>query len=265
MRVPFVRKVLTKLLREGLLETDQAVLAVCAGTAEQDLFLELGFTNVTLTNVEIPALPPDDTSIGWAVENAQQLSFSDGHFDFVFVSDGLHHCSAPHTALLEMYRVSRIGVIVIESRDSMIMRMAVKLGLSPDYELEAVFDHNGTAGGMNNTGIPNYIYRWTEHEFRKVIRSYDPRGRHSFHFFHGLNLPYEMASFRKNPAKLIAITILAPLVRVFTWILPRQCNTMAMVALRPKKLWPWLKPYGDTHSLDNAYVSEHLKKPARSA
>ncbi len=261
MRVPFVRKVLTRLLREELVHKDQAILAVCAGIAEQDLFREMGFSNVTLSNVEVPPAGPETDSLNWAVEDAQELSFPDGQFDISFVSDGLHHCSAPHSALLEMYRVAKKGVIVVESRDSILMRLAILLGLTPAYELEAVFDHGGKTGGVNNTGIPNYIYRWTEHEFRKVIRSFDPCGRHTFRFFYGLNLPYQMASFHRNPAKLVTITLLSPLVRTFTWILPRQCNSLAMVALKPHDIWPWLKRNGDSILFDLAYVGEHLKKP----
>lgn len=265
MRVRFVQGVLNKMLRASMLRRDQSVLAVCAGPAERDVFQGLGLTEVTLTNLDARMSATDVAPFAWGVEDAQRLSFGDQTFDFVFVADGLHHCSSPHAALLEMYRVARRGIVVVESRDSLIMRLANRLGLSPEYELEAVFDHDGIAGGLNNSAVPNFIYRWTEREFRKVVRSFNPRGRHLFRFYYGLNLPRETAAFRKNPAKSITISLAAPLVGLITRVLPRQCNSFAMVALKPSlpaDLWPWLRLRGDDAALDMDYARRRLKRPA---
>lgn len=247
-----------------MLRRDHSVLAVCAGPAERDVFQGLGLTEVTLTNLDARMSATDVAPFAWGVEDAQSLSFGDQTFDFVFVADGLHHCSSPHAALLEMYRVARRGIVVVESRDSLIMRLANRLGLSPEYELEAVFDHDGIAGGLNNSAVPNFIYRWTEREFRKVVRSFNPRGRHLFRFYYGLNLPRETAEFRKNPAKSITISLAAPLVGLITRVLPRQCNSFAMVALKPSlpgDLWPWLRQRGDDAALDMDYARRRLKRP----
>ena len=73
-----------------------------------------------------------------------------------------------------MYRVCINGVIAIEARDSLLMRVAVRFGFSSKYELEAVVAQGGRSGGLENGPIPNYIYRWTEREFKKTIRSCDP-------------------------------------------------------------------------------------------
>ncbi len=54
------------------------------------------------------------------------------------VHAGLHHCGSPHRALLEMYRVARKAAVVFEARDSLMMRSAVALGFTNDFELEAV-------------------------------------------------------------------------------------------------------------------------------
>lgn len=264
MRAQFVQDVLGRMLGESMLHRDHSVLAVCAGPAERDVFMGLGLTNVTLTNLDPRIAAADVAPFAWDIEDAQRLSFGDRTFDIVFVADGLHHCRSPHGALLEMYRVAKRGIVVVESRDSLMMRLANRLGLSPEYELEAVFDHEGKAGGLDNSAVPNFIYRWTEREFRKVVRSYNPRGRHVFRFYYGLNLPRETAEFRKNPAKSIAISLAAPLVGLITRVLPRQCNSFAMVALKPTlpgDLWPWLRWQGDEAALDMDFARHRLKRP----
>jgi hypothetical protein len=55
---------------------------------------------------------------------------------------------SPHRALLEMYRVARKCVIAFESRDSLLIRTAVRFGLMLDYELNAIA---GGRGGLADT------------------------------------------------------------------------------------------------------------------
>jgi ubiquinone/menaquinone biosynthesis C-methylase UbiE len=61
--------------------------------------------------------------------DAERLTYGDGSFDVVIAHAGLHHCHSPHRALLEMYRVARKAAIAFESRDSRLIRTAVRLGL----------------------------------------------------------------------------------------------------------------------------------------
>lgn len=244
MRFHFARSVLEQLLKEGVLQREVSMLAVCAGEAEKELFSSLGFTNVTLSGLyeggDAGALEP----FAWSVQDAQNLTFDDESFDFCFVSDGIHHCASPHRAILEMYRVSREGILVFDSRDSVLMRLANALNLSPVYELEAVVFNDFERGGVDNTHVPNHIYRLTEREFKKTIRSYHPIGKHRFRFFYGLNLPYEQADLRKTNWKRIAIRLAEPFVKLGTRLFKRQCNSFAMIALKPRlpdDLWPWLE------------------------
>jgi SAM-dependent methyltransferase len=266
VRTPFVESVLKELLEDGVLATTDSVIAVCAGTRERDLFAQLGFTNVLITNLDDRITDQGAFApFGWSVQDAQNLSVPDASFDFAFVADGLHHCSSPHTALLEMYRVSRKGLVAVESRDNLLMRVATSVGLSPEYELEAVVDNDFEWGGVDNTAIPNYIYRWTEGEFKKTISSFDPSGKHVFRFFYGLNLPFEQAKIKKTNAKLYAIRLTEPLVKAFTGIFKKQRNTLAMVALKPRlpdDLWPWLAIGREGIELDRTYAGAHFKTPA---
>ena len=56
----------------------------------------------------------------------------------------------------------RKAAIVLEARESLLMRLAVRLGFTNDFELEAVTSHGLESGGMRNGPIPNLNYRWTE-------------------------------------------------------------------------------------------------------
>jgi SAM-dependent methyltransferase len=222
------------------------------------------FENVVISNIYEQEHINWSPSYSWSRQDAQSLSYEDGSFDFAFVADGLHHCSSPHRAMLEMYRVARKGIIVIESRRSLLMHLATRFGLSPEFEVEAVVGPGSELerGGVNNTEIPNYIYRWTEGEFMRAIKSYDPRGKHYFRFFYELNLPYELADWKKSKLKLNVVRVVDPFVQILTRVFKKQCNTLAMVVLKPAipgDLWPWLRLEGDEVVLNPAYAERHFE------
>jgi ubiquinone/menaquinone biosynthesis C-methylase UbiE len=262
MRTGFTESVLGELLADGAIAHSDAVIAVCAGERERDLFLHFGFQDVTITNIDEAETGDRFPPFNWSHQDAQDLEFEDDSFDFAFVADGLHHCSSPHRAMLEMYRVAKKGIIVVESRNNLLMRTANRFGLSPEYEVEAVVCNKCERGGVDNTEIPNYIYRWTESDFTKAIRSFNPLGKHIFRFFYGLNLPYEAAGWTKSRLKLYVIRAADPLLRGFTRIFRKQCNTMAMIALKPRipeDLWPWLKLQNGRVLLNPEYAGRRFK------
>jgi len=263
MRMEFTDTVLRQLLAEGMLKPTDSFVAVCAGVRDRDVFVRCGFHDVLITNINQDDASDNFAPFEWRYEDAQGLNLLDESFDFAFVADGLHHCSSPHRALLEMYRVARKGIIVVESRDSMLMRTANTLGLSPLYEVEAVVGSDFSGGGVDNSNVPNYIYRWTEADFKKALRAFDPRGQHTFRFFYGLNLPYELASWKKSSMKLKVIKVADPLLRGLTRVFKKQCNTMAMVALKPRvpdDLWPWLKAEDGGVAFAREYANHHFKE-----
>jgi SAM-dependent methyltransferase len=47
-------------------------------------------------------------------ENAEDLSFPDGSFDYALVKGSLHHMQRPYLAIYEMLRVARKGIVIIE-------------------------------------------------------------------------------------------------------------------------------------------------------
>jgi hypothetical protein len=80
-----------------------------------------------------------------------------------------------------MYRVARKTAIAFESRDSLLMRIAVKLGFTMDYETDCVTPDG--KGGVAESGIPNFVYRWTEREVWKAIATFDPARKPRIEFF----------------------------------------------------------------------------------
>ena len=262
MRTPFVHRVLAELIADGTIETTDSLLAVCAGPAESEIFSLLGFSRVVLTNISIAQ--GAISSYTWEPQNAEALTFPDSSFDFAFVCDGLHHCSSPHKALTELYRVARDGVIVFETRDSMTQRLAIRARLSSEYELDAVVDHSGESGGLNDTEIPNFVYRWTEREFEKTLKAFSPLGEPTLRFFYGLELPAHSLGPRWKRAATKAAGLI---MQALTALLPSQRNLLAMVALKPTApdgLHRWLR-------LENGRVrfnlqgAHGLRKPGPSA
>ena len=262
MRFSLAQSVVSDLLADGTLSRSDTVLAVCAGEREHELFSNHNFEHVVISNIGEQQQNNWSPACSWSYQDAQSLSYADSSFDFTFVADGLHHCQSPHGAMLEMYRVARKGIIVIESRRSLLMQVANRLGLSPEYEVEAVVGSELARGGVNNTAVPNYIYRWTEGELKRTIRSYDPRGRHHFRFFYELNLPYELADWKRTKFRLNAVRIVDPLVQALTRVFKKQCNTLAMVVLKPvipRDLWPWLTVEGGEVVFNAAYADRHFE------
>ena len=218
------------------LDTDARLLAVCAGTEDWELLSSLGFTNVVVSNLDEAFAPlvPDGA---WSYQDAQSLTFDDRSFDWVFVSEGLHHCRSPHRALGEMYRVCRVGIVAIEARDSALMRLAVRMGMADAYELAAVTDQGFRTGGLDNTSVPNHVYRWTESEVVKTLRSYDPTGEPRIEFRYGLRLPTAEATGRRR--RLVG-QLAKPALAALCAVLKRQSNQLAVIARRPTELYPWL-------------------------
>jgi len=259
MQVEFVRRVLTTLLRSGELHRDDSILSVCADPRDGRLFSSMDFANVTLsnlTNLDERVALTDEFGYPWRREDAQDLSLPDGSFDVVFVSAGLHHCQWPHRALAEMYRVARKMVVVVESRESVLMRLALGLGWVRQYEINQTLATTLRLGGMNGGPIPNFVYRWTEREFVKTISCLDPTGKQRFAFFYDYSLKRRIHPLL-DPFIRVALRLLKVL-------LPRQGNCFGMVAFPPRSedLWPWLSVTDDGVCLNEEYVRGLRRLPA---
>ena len=255
-RSSFYGETLAHLLADGVLRREMSVLVVCAGEADRDVFRGLGFGNVTISNL---AGGSDDAFLPyrWALEDAEALTYDDGSFDLVAVSGGLHHCRSPHRALLEMYRVAREAVFVLESRDSLLMRAAVGLGVADEYELTAVAAHECHAGGVRDTSTPNFVYRWTEREVEKAIASAAPHVRHRIRFFHELELPFSVLGLRYGRPGELAARVAEPALGLVTKLFPSQANLFAFCVSKPalpRDLQPWMKLVGEEPVPDEDFI-----------
>jgi ubiquinone/menaquinone biosynthesis C-methylase UbiE len=238
----FYARVLEQLLERQVLRTDMSVLVACGGGPDRDTLSAAGFRDVTITNVDDAG---DDGALApfrWARQDAEALSYEDGSFDVAVVAAGLHHCRSPHRALLELYRVARVALVALESRDSALMRFAVRVGAVDEYELGAVAAHGLRAGGVASSPIPNYVYRWTEREVEKTIASYAPHARHRFHWFREFELPNVLLETDRGPrARLLRAA--RPVVTGVTRLLPSQANLFAFAVEKPRlpdDLQPWM-------------------------
>jgi SAM-dependent methyltransferase len=138
---------------------------------------QLGFSNATLSNLAGSSLDRSEhrgTGDGrqMITIDVEDMAVPDASYDMVFAHEVLHHCRSPHRAFCEMLRAARKYVVFMEPNDSLAMRLLVKAGLSFPYELPAVIDHAGKSGGVRDSPVPNFIYRWNRNEVYKSVASF---------------------------------------------------------------------------------------------
>ncbi len=257
----FYRRTLEKLLADGEIGRSMTVLVVAGGTEDRDALLSAGFENVTISNIDEEAADAFEP-YAWSRQDAERLEYADDSFDFAIVSAGLHHCASPHAALLEMYRVARRGLLAIESRDSFLIRLAIRLGVLEEYELTAVYANDFAAGGVRNSPVPNYVYRWTERELDKTIASYAPYARPRLLFFHEFELPVEVLDYQRSRVLAFALRALAPAASALARAFPSQANLFAFAVLKPRlpaELFPWLRQDGDRVLPNESWLRNHLR------
>lgn len=260
-REGFYRRVLETLLAEGEVDRAMSVLVVAGGAADAEAFRGAGFEDVTISNIDESAGPDAFAPYRWSYQDAESLGFEDGSFDLVSVSAGLHHCASPHRALLEMYRVARRAILALESRDSLAMRLASRLGVVDDYELTAVVANRYEAGGVRNSPVPNYVYRWTERELEKTIASAAPHARHRFRYLRELELPLSLFEMRRNPLWRLAARAAEPAAAALARVAPRQVNLFAFLVVKPelpRDLQPWLRLDGAAPVPDREWLDRRL-------
>lgn len=233
-------KVVTRLVRDGTLRTDERILVVCGGSFDRDVLKNAGFKDVTIANLDT-SYEHDIQPFAWDRQDAEHLSYSDASFDVVIVHAGLHHCYSPHRGLLEMLRVARHGALVFEARDGLFLNIAKRLGFTSDYEIEAVSAGGYVDGGVANTPIPNFIYRWTENEVLKTVRSAEPRFEPAVRFFHGLRLPHQGFSRIDRPFFRYALLVIAPIAHLAAMIFKRQGNEFGFWIEKSTVPHPWLE------------------------
>lgn len=230
-----------RVVADAGIAVDDTVLAVCAGNYDRQTLIDAGVRTAVISNVDFHAGQTDYAPYAWQYEDAENLSAGDESFDWCIVHAGLHHCASPHRAMTEMLRVARKGIIVIEARDSLLMRLAVRLGATRDYELEPAVLSNGAYGGFRNTPIPNYIYRWTEREVQKTVCSAVPHLKPDIRFHYGYRLPIQRLRMSQNIAIKWLAAVVDPMVWLVKAIAPRQGNEFGIIVRKTASLQPWIE------------------------
>lgn len=251
-----------RLLDEGWLARDQTVLVVAGNGVDRDVMLAAGLRRATVSNLDERVHGGEVAPFPWSRQDAERLSFADGSFDVCIAHQALHHCRSPHQALLEMYRVARRGLVFFEPQETLLTRVGVRLGVGQRYEVAAVGAHALRHGGVANTGIPNFVYRWTEREVRKVLSSYDPIGEPRVRCLYDLRVPQpRVARLRSRPLRL-AVRVAVPLARTILRLVPAQANALAVVVdkLDPgQHLHPWLAIEGDRPVADRRWFARRYQ------
>lgn len=261
----FYTDTLGRLLKEGVLRSDMRILVPCGGSLDRKTLERCGFQNVLISNLDTRLEGTEFAPFLWSFQDAEHLTFADNEFDFCIVHSGLHHCHSPHRALLEMYRVARVGLLVFEPRDGILVRLGVRLNVGQEYEVAAVFDNDMTFGGVRNSELPNHVYRWTPNEVRKAIKSFAPIGNHKFAFFYALRVPWSRLRLLRNKVYLAGVVALLPVLKVLSFALPALCNNFGFLVLKPRipdDLFPWLAVDNGRVILNREWISARYSKRA---
>jgi ubiquinone/menaquinone biosynthesis C-methylase UbiE len=259
---PFYEHTLKKLMSMKILNKNSKILVVCGGEGDKVAFRNMEFKNVTISNLDTYLSSDKMFPYQWSFQNAEELTFSDCSFDFCVVHEGLHHCFSPQRGLLEMYRVSKFGLLLIEPCDSVFSRFGIAVNIGQEYEHSAVVYHDFKSGGVANSSVPNYVYRWTEREIVKAICSYSPYGKHRFFFWRRLIMPWRNLENRRSTV----IQLLRPLFLLFEMadsVTSRMGNTLAAVVLKPeipRDVHPWLRISGGEFGPNVDYLTRKFQK-----
>lgn len=198
------------------------ILIIGGSSKEYDLLQKLNYKNFTISNFY-----PDPKKFNFPIihVDATKISFENNSFDYVITHACLHHMRRPHLAVLEMYRVSKIGTLIIEGNDSLLMRISGKLGMSEDFEVASV-DKENNLGGVEESGIPNYVYRWKEREIFKTLSSYDPEIDHKIMYTYNNDL--ENPGIQRGMEKKILIKVIKFILKIFFIFFPKQQNLLSI-------------------------------------
>ena len=200
-------------------------LLISGSLNEIKILNELGYINFSVTyhdKNDLNILIKEGFKLNKNLFNSdlRNLSFVDNSFDHVVTNATLHHLDQPHKAITEMYRVAKKGVLIIESNDSLLMRLACKLNFAEEFEVSSI-NSNKKTGGLLDTGIPNYVYRWTEREFIKTLKSFDPKNINYIEF----NYDNDLTNIKSSKTFL---KLLTPLIKLFFYIFKKQQNCISI-------------------------------------
>lgn len=150
-------------LRSGIDEMgvdvrDKLVLDICCGSGIDAEYLAKAGAKVVILDYDLGGVKRTmerakrfGFKVYPVIADAENLPFIDGQFSLSFVNDGLHHLPQPMKGIDELFRTAGEYVVIMEPAYSPLTRIAVRLGLSVDYE-----EHDN-----------NYVYRFKKRELKR--------------------------------------------------------------------------------------------------
>jgi len=259
----FYIDVLDDVRSSGTVSANSKILVVAGGANDRSALTTCEFTNVVISNLDDRMTGSEFAPYSWSYQDAEALAYDDEEFDFCIVHSGLHHCRSPHAALLEMHRVARRGLIVFEPHDSITTKLGLRLGVGQTFEHAAVFYNDFAYGGLRNSPVPNYVYRFTAHEIEKTITTAFPFGKHDFRFHFRNRIPSNQLKARNNKLPYLAMKLLSPLVEALGRRFPQMSNNFAVVILKPTlpdELFPWLRPGDRAIGVDEEWFASRYSR-----
>lgn len=127
----------------------------------------------------------------YKIEDAENLTFSDNSFDFVFCKESLHHFPRPYLAVYEMLRVAKKAIILVEPNDPILVVSAKKNSIV-NYFRKFAFRFG------NILEFRNILQFWkATNSFQYNVPAWEPSGNYTYSFStrdlqkvaYGLNLP----------------------------------------------------------------------------
>ncbi len=243
---PFFQRVLGCLVSEGAVHPEDSVLVVCGGDTDHANLREAGFTNVTISNLD-ERMQADGGNryapYGWRYEHAEALGMESCSYDVVMVHSGLHHLRCPLKGVTEMYRVARKGILGFEPNLNAFTRLGARLGFGQRYETAAVYFNDCRWGGVENSEIPNHVFRFRRDDIHRTVQTFNPVAEHECRIWYATRFPSCLSSVG-NPFIRIPAKMGAPLFEMAGRICPFLANNMAFWVRKPRipeELFPWLR------------------------
>ena len=254
------KKFYEKIINKIIIDKNSKILVVGGTKYDSNIFKNNSFLNVTIGNLDRET---DYTPYKHTIQDLRKLTLENDSFDYVVANACIHHTSKPHQAILEMYRVSSKGIIVIEGNDSLFIKITNFFGLSQEYELSAIIsgEYNHDLGGVDNTNVPNFVYRWTEREVYKLISCYEPQFTHKIEFYYDSDF-----EGYKNVKKMRLINpilfLLEMAAKVYFLFFKKEKNLFSFfVNKKDRKLNKWIKNFENNNTkIDREYIFSKIKK-----
>lgn len=227
------------------LSKDSSFLLISASENEINILRELGYSKFSITFHDENNLKGLEKK-GFILNknlfkcDIRNIEFGNESYDYVVTNATIHHVDVPHAAVTEMYRISKKGVLIIESKDSLALRLACKLKLAEEFEVSSI-DEKLKSGGLLDKGIPNYVYRWTEREIYKLLNSYDPLISNHIKFDYANDLTNIKA--KKGFFFNFILIIVKFFAKIYFYIFKKEQNCFSIFIDKTKAKRRWLNRY----------------------